>query len=175
MGRTACTELQCLYMGALYLLPLLPRTAQVSCEGDMFLDWGRCIICVCHFCYRRSSFNCWQYWCALESSAVYKYCGPNFLLRFQGVWNKTCIQLSLSQILFQNPKNYSLGYVQRFFYHSWCDSTVIFDQISNSSNIYFSSSRFWTAISLDNFYQLPSVSESRIPPKTFYRSSVPFP
>jgi len=27
------------------------------------------------------------------------------LLRCQGVWNKTCTQLSLSQILFQNPKN----------------------------------------------------------------------
>jgi hypothetical protein len=36
----------------------------------------------------------------------------------------------LSQILFQNPKNYSLGDVHRFCYHSWCDSTVIFDQIS---------------------------------------------
>jgi len=31
------------------------------------------------------------------------------LLRCQRVWNKTCTQLSLSQILFQNPKNYSLG------------------------------------------------------------------
>ena len=35
---------------------------------------------------------------------------------------------------FQNPKNYSLGDVQRFYYHSWCDSTVMLDQISNSSN-----------------------------------------
>jgi len=40
------------------------------------------------------------------------------LLRCQGVWNKTCTQLSLSQILFQNPKNYSLGDVQRFCYYS---------------------------------------------------------
>ena len=40
------------------------------------------------------------------------------LLRCQGVWNKTCTQPSLSQILFQNPKNYSLGDVQRFCYHS---------------------------------------------------------
>jgi len=31
------------------------------------------------------------------------------LLRCQGVWNNTCTQFSLSQILFQNPKNYSLG------------------------------------------------------------------
>jgi len=40
------------------------------------------------------------------------------LLRCQGVWNKTCTQLSLFQILFQNPKNYSLGDVQRLCYHS---------------------------------------------------------
>jgi len=33
-------------------------------------------------------------------------------------WNKTCTQVSLSQILFQNPKNYSNGDVQRFCYHS---------------------------------------------------------
>jgi len=39
-----------------------------------------------------------------------------------------------------------------------------FDQISNSSNVYRSSSRFWTATSLVIFYQLPSVSKSRIPP-----------
>jgi hypothetical protein len=43
------------------------------------------------------------------------------MLRCQGVWNKISIQLSLSQILFQNPKNYSLGDVQRFCYHSWCN------------------------------------------------------
>ena len=40
------------------------------------------------------------------------------LLRCQGVWNKTCTQLSLSQILFQNPKNYNGGDIQRFCYHS---------------------------------------------------------
>ena len=47
------------------------------------------------------------------------------LLMHQGVWNKTCTQFSFSQILFQNPKNYSLVDVQRFCYYSWCDSTVI--------------------------------------------------
>jgi len=31
---------------------------------------------------------------------------------------KTCTRLSLSQILFQNPKNYRLGDVQRFCYNS---------------------------------------------------------
>ena len=46
-------------------------------------------------------------------------CDSIFLLiRCQGVWNKMCTQLYLSQILFQNPKNYSLGDVQRFCYHS---------------------------------------------------------
>ena len=79
-----------------------------------------------------------------------------------------CSQLSLSQILFQNLKNYSLGDVQRFCYHSWCDLTVIFDQISNSSNVYLSSSRFWMATSLVIFSQLPSVSKSRTPPKNFW-------
>ena len=86
------------------------------------------------------------------------------LLRCQGVWNKTCTQLSLSQIFFQNPKNDSLGDVQRFCYHSWCDSTVIFYHISTSSNVYRSSSRFWRATSLV-IYQISSISKSRIPPK----------
>ena len=40
------------------------------------------------------------------------------LLRCQGVWNKMCTQLSLTQILFQNLKNYSLGDVQRFCYQT---------------------------------------------------------
>ena len=39
------------------------------------------------------------------------------LLRCQGVPNKSCTRLSLSQILFHNPKKYSLGDVQRFCYH----------------------------------------------------------
>ena len=69
------------------------------------------------------------------------------LLRCQGAWNKMCTQLSLSQVLFQNPKNYSHGVVQRFCYHSWSDSMAIFDQISNSSNVYINSSRFWMATS----------------------------
>ena len=78
---------------------------------------------------------------------------------------KRAHSIIFSQILFQNPNNYRLWDVQRFCYHSWCDSTVIFDQISNSRNVYFSSSRFWTATSFVISYQLPSVSKSRIPPK----------
>jgi len=81
---------------------------------------------------------------------------------------QNCTQISLSQFFFHNPKNYSLGDVQRFCYHSWCESTVIFDQISNSNNVYLSSGRFWTATSLVIFYQFPSVSKSRIPPKNFW-------
>jgi hypothetical protein len=42
---------------------------------------------------------------------------------------------------------------------------VIFDYNSNSSSVYLTSSRFWTDTSLVTFYQLSSVSESRIPPK----------
>jgi hypothetical protein len=90
------------------------------------------------------------------------------MLRCQVLWDKTCAQFSLSQILFQNPKNYSLGDVQRFCYNPWCDSTVIFDQISNSSNVYLSSGRFWTATSLVIYYHFPSVSKSRIPPQNFW-------
>ena len=82
-----------------------------------------------------------------------------------GLWKKTWTQLSLPQILFHSPKTYSLGDAQRFFHHFLCDSTVIFDQINNSSNVYFSLSRFWTATSLVIFYQLPSVSKWRMPPK----------
>jgi len=33
---------------------------------------------------------------------------------------------------------------------------------ANSNNVYISSSRFWTAISLAISYQLPSISKSRI-------------
>jgi len=97
------------------------------------------------------------------------------LLRCQGVWNKTCTQLSLSLILFQNPKNNSLGDVHRFCYHSWCDLMVIFDQISNSSNVYLSSSQFWIATSLVIFYQLPCISKSRIPTKNVWSVTPSFP
>jgi len=107
--------------------------------------------------------------CIGHRNNVLARCNSIFpLLKYQEVWNETCTQYSLSQILFQNPKNYSLGDVQRFCYHSWCDSTVIFDQISNSSNVYLSSNCFWTATSLVIFYQLPSVSKSRIRPKNVW-------
>jgi len=44
------------------------------------------------------------------------------------------------------------------------DSAIILDQINNSSNVYLSSSRFWTVTSLVIFYQLHSVLKSRITP-----------
>ena len=46
------------------------------------------------------------------------------LLRCQGVWNKTCTQLSVSQILFQNPKTTVLGMFE--------DSVIILDAIRRS-------------------------------------------
>jgi hypothetical protein len=79
------------------------------------------------------------------------------LLRCQGFSNKMCTQICSSLFLFQNQKNYSVGDVQRFCYYSLCDSMVIFDQISNNSNVYLSLSRFWTANSLI-IYQLLSVT-----------------
>jgi len=104
--------------------------------------------------------------CIGHHSNVLARCDSIFpLLRCQEVWNKMCTQLSLSQILFHNLKNYSFGDVQRFCYHSWCYLMVVFDQISNSSNVYLSSSQFWTATSLV-IYQFLSFSKSRIPPKT---------
>ena len=45
--------------------------------------------------------------------------------RCQGVWDKTYTQLSFSQILFHNLKNYSLRDVKRFCYHSWCNLMVL--------------------------------------------------
>jgi hypothetical protein len=44
---------------------------------------------------------------------------------------------------------------------------VIFDQISNSNNVYLSSSRFWTTNS-PVIYQLPTISTSRITPKNVW-------
>ena len=108
------------------------------------------------------------------------------LLRCQGEWNKTCTQLPLFQILFQNPRNCSLGDVRRLCYHSWCDSMVIFEQISyhswcdsmviveqisyhswcdsmviveqisNTSDVYLSSSRFRRPSLLSSTSSFPS-------------------
>ena len=51
-------------------------------------------------------------------NALARYYSIFPLLRCQGMWNKMFTQLSLSQILFQYPKNYSLGDVQRSFCYS---------------------------------------------------------
>ena len=67
----------------------------------------------------RNSFVKQIFVCIGHCSKVLARCASIFpLRRCQGVWNKTCTQLSLSQILFQNPKNHSLWDVQRFCYHS---------------------------------------------------------
>jgi hypothetical protein len=59
------------------------------------------------------------------------------LFRCQAVWNKTCAQLSLSQNLSRNPKNYSLGDVQSFCHHAWCD-TMVFLTKSATATIFTS-------------------------------------
>ena len=52
--------------------------------------------------------------CVSHSDNVWARCNSIFaLLMCQGMWNKTCTRLSLSQILFRNPKNYSVGDVQK--------------------------------------------------------------
>ena len=59
--------------------------------------------------------------CLSHRDNVLARCDSIFpLLRCQGVWNKTCTQLYLSQILFQNPKNYSLGDVKRIWERESC-------------------------------------------------------
>ena len=69
--------------------------------------------------YLRNNFVKKIFFCIGHRDNVLARCDSIFpLLRCQGVWNKTGTQLSLSQIVFQNTKNYSLGDVQRFCYHS---------------------------------------------------------
>jgi hypothetical protein len=46
---------------------------------------------------------------------------------------------------------------------------------SNDTNVYLSSSRFWTAAPLVIFDQLPSVSKSRIPPKNVWSVQILIP
>jgi len=79
------------------------------------------------------------------------------LLRCQGVWNETCTQLFLSQIILQNPKNYSLGDVQRFWYHSWCYSRGHFITKSATAAIFTSDQvDFGRPILSSNTNSLPS-------------------
>jgi len=56
--------------------------------------------------------------CIGHHNNVLPRCDSIFPLLRCRMQNKTCTQLSLSQILFQNQRNYSLGDVQRFCYHS---------------------------------------------------------
>jgi len=82
------------------------------------------------------------------------------LLRCQGVWIKTCTQLSLSQILFQNSKNYSLGDVQRFCHHflPFQQQQQCLPQFESISDGHLSR----------HLLPPPSVSKSRIPPKNIW-------
>jgi hypothetical protein len=97
------------------------------------------------------------------------------LFRCQEMWNKTWTYLPLTKILFQNPKNYSVENVQRFCYHSGCDSTVIFVQMSNRNNVYLSSTRFWTATYLVTCYQFLPFWNRECHVKTFDRFRASFP
>jgi hypothetical protein len=76
--------------------------------------------------------------------------------RYQGVWNETCPQYFLSQNLSQNPTNYSLGDVQRFCYHSWCDS-IPNCSLTKASGI---ASKVFQIIS-ENNYLVISLCESK--------------
>ena len=81
------------------------------------------------------------------------------LLRCKILWNKTCTQLSLSQLLFQNLKNCSIGNVKKFCYHSWCDLT------KSATAAMFTSVQVdfgWPPLSSS------STSKSRIPTKNIW-------
>jgi hypothetical protein len=78
------------------------------------------------------------------------------IMSWQGVTGSTPARVSRSMVQnvhttfsFPNPLSeseelQSWGCSKIFWYHSWCDSTVIFDQTSNSSNV----DRFWAVNSL---------------------------
>ena len=70
------------------------------------------------------------------------------LLRCQAVWNKTCTQLSLSQNLFQNPKNYSLLMFK--------DSALILDVIRWSFLTNSATATMFTSVRVDFWW--PSLS-----------------
>jgi hypothetical protein len=97
------------------------------------------------------------------------------LLRCQAVWNKTCTQLCLSQILYQNPKNYSVGNVQRFCYHSWWNSTVILT-ISAPAAMFISVRVDFGRTSLSSSSTSSFLSQNwEYHPKTFDRFRASFP
>jgi hypothetical protein len=79
-------------------------------------------------------------------------CDPIFpLLRCQGVRNKTCTQLSLPQILFQNPKNCSLGMFK--------DSAIILDAIRRPFLNKSATAAMFTSVRFD-FGRPPLLSSS---------------
>ena len=102
------------------------------CLGKMWVDLPFYFICVELFTTRASPIgtprDIYRGWAQIKNQ-----CTVLPLLRCQGVCNKTCTQLSLPQILFQNPKNYNFEDVQRFCYHSWCDSTVILNKSATAA------------------------------------------
>ena len=109
------------------ICPLIPRSAQVPCDDDIFLGWGRCIICICHFCYRTSSFNCRQFWFALESSPVYTQCGPNIFAQVSRIMEQNVhTTFSFPKPLSESEELETLGcskvllsFLMRFDGHFW--------------------------------------------------------
>ena len=97
------------------------------------------------------------------------------MLRCQGVWNKPCKQLSLSKIFFRIRRTTVLGMFK--------DSAIVLDAILRSFLIKPATAAMFTSVRVDFgrplliFYQLPSVSKSRIPHKNIWsepRSHNPF-
>ena len=97
------------------------------------------------------------------------------LLRCQGAWNKTCTQFSLSQSLFQNPKNHSLGDVQ--------NSAITLDAIRRSFLTKSATAAMFTPNRVDFGQPTLSSSSTNFLPsrnreyhlKTFDRFRVSFP
>jgi hypothetical protein len=97
------------------------------------------------------------------------------LLRCQGLWKKICTRLSLSQILVQNPKNYSLGMFK--------DSAIILSAIRRSFLTKSATAAVFTSVRVDfGRPLLSSSSTSSLPSrnreyhlKTFDRFTASFP
>jgi len=90
-------------------------------------------------------------------------CDASFpLLWCQGVWNKMCTQISLYQILFHIRRTTVMGMFKDFADILDAIQRSLFNNSANSNNVYISSSWFWTANTLAIFYQLPSISKSKI-------------
>jgi hypothetical protein len=99
----------------------------------------------------------WQAVTRSSLCSAVKDCGTQRAHNF--LFPKSSIRIRSTAVLGMFKES-ALSYLMRF--HSY------FDRMSISSNVYRSSSRFWMATSLVIFYQLPSVSKSRISPENLW-------